>query len=311
MLSARTDAALKDSAILDSPDLSSSRAGSDPAPSVLCVCAPPIGLAAQVFGFVCRDDLQGGQVVRLLPEVRMSIQIFLADSYFLREQSVNAQWQEVPRIGLWGPRYRWAHGFAQRHIRVYAIGLTPLGLRALWPGSVTALLNRVVDLGDSHALLAAQLAPTPAETFATWQIRAAGHLHDYLRSRLQHIDPLSTALSVLATGEGRSVADAAAVAGWSERQFRRVFAQRMGVSPKHYQRAVRVDRMLKQLHTHAWEGDEFADQPIAFADQPHAIREFRTMTGLTPGQYLRAKHQGDATLRSVPVHDVIGPTFAM
>jgi AraC-like DNA-binding protein len=103
------------------------------------------------------------------------------------------------------------------------------------------------------------------------------------------------------------VAAAAEAAGLSERQFRRLFRARYGVAPKRYQRAVRVDRMLRQIHPRPWEADAHAERPIAFADQPHAIREFRALTGLTPGQYVRAKAQGDATLRSVYAPDVQPP----
>ena len=57
--------------------------------------------------------------------------------------------------------------------------------------------------------------------------------------------------------------------------------------------------MIRSLHDAPWEADAWADAPIAFADQPHAIREFRALTGLTPRAYVRAKRSGDATLRSV------------
>lgn len=282
----------------------------NPRRSTLILQPPPTNLISHVFGFVHRDDLQGGQVVRLLPEVRTSIQIFLADPCFVREQSEHAEWRKLPRIGLWGPRYAWGYGFVQRHIRVYALGLTPIGMRALWPESAASLVNQVIDLGDMHAALAAQLAPTPNELFDAWQARVGDYLHGYFQPEPEQLDPLRRALDSLATSEGPSVAEAAAIAGMSERQFRRVFAHRLGVSPKHYQRAVRVDRLLRLLHAHPWEGDKFADQPIAFADQPHAIREFRAMTGMTPGQYLRAKHWSDATIRSVPVEGMTGPAIA-
>ena len=60
-----------------------------------------------------------------------------------------------------------------------------------------------------------------------------------------------------------------------------------------------VDRMIRRLHDAPWEADAWAEAPIPFADQPHAIREFRALTGLTPRAYVRAKRSGDATLRSV------------
>jgi AraC-like DNA-binding protein len=119
-------------------------------------------------------------------------------------------------------------------------------------------------------------------------------------------DPLVASLGILATQEGGAVARAAAAAQLSERQYRRLFIRLYGVSPKRYQRAIRVDRMIRQLHDFPWEIDAY-NAPIPFSDQPHAIREFRAMTGITPRAYLRAKESRDTTLRSVPVDGVAPP----
>ena len=92
----------------------------------------------------------------------------------------------------------------------------------------------------------------------------------------------------------------------SQRHFRRELLRFHGVSPKRWQRAVRVDRTLRQLHAAPWEEDAYAE-PAAFSDQPHAIREFRRFIGATPREYFRSKRTGDLTLRSLPVEGVDPP----
>jgi AraC-like DNA-binding protein len=48
-----------------------------------------------------------------------------------------------------------------------------------------------------------------------------------------------------------------------------------------------------------------------FADQAHMIREFKALTGVTPGAYVRSKRQhNDPTLRSVVAEGIAPPPLA-
>ena len=277
------------------------------APSTLIMEAPPAHLAAQILGFVHRNDRAASEVVRVLPEVRASIQIMIADPYWLRDTDPNAPWVRLPRVALWGPKYAWCYGYARSHIEAYAVGLTGAGLRAVARAPASELLNKVLPLSQFNPDLAAALDPLNGEKFDAWRARAAATLSDFFAAAATITDPAAPALALLATAETNAVARAADRCGLSARQFRRVFENFYGVSPKRYQRAVRVDRMLKQMHVAPWENDAFSDAPIGFADQPHAIREFRAMIGISPREYLRAKRATDKTLRSVPAHDVAPP----
>ena len=266
----------------------------------------PADLAMFVSAFVHRDDHQAGSVVRFLPKVRGSIQAMLADQVWWRSADDRSGWNAAPRIGLWGPRYSWCYGFAARHIRVYAVVLTYAGLRAITGTPTGQIIDRILPLESRRPDLADALAPRPGEGFPAWRRRAEACLRAVFGTETAR-GPTARALDVLATSDGDAVARAAAVSGLSERQFRRIFREAAGVSPKLYQRALRVDRMIRQSHAQPWEADPFGDAPIAFADQPHAIREFRAMTGMAPGDYLRATRAGGLALRSVRVDGIDGP----
>jgi len=278
---------------------------SDIARDELVLTQPPAELAGNVFGFVHRDEDPGPQVVRVLPEVRFSIQIMLAQPYWLREADTDAEWRRLPRTTLWGPRYDWCYGFAAGRIKAFAVGLSAAGLRRISQQPASQLVNVVLDLRDVQPALAEALEPTANETFDAWRTRAVSTLRAFFQEF--EPDPLAPTLDILATGESGAVSRAAAAANLSARQYRRVFADLYGVAPKLYQRAVRVDRRIRQLHNMPWEADGYAETPIAFADQPHATREFRSLTGLSPGEYVRAKRQGGLTLRSVPTNDIEPP----
>ena len=278
---------------------------SDIAPGTLVLSHPPAALEGNLIGFVHRDEDPGPQLVRVLPEVRFSIQIMLNQPYWLREASLDAVWKRLPRVALWGPRYHWCYGFAAGRIKAFAVVLTAAGLRRISDRPAPQLVNGVLDLQEVQPELAEALEPLDGETFEAWRTRAGIALLGFFQE--SDPDTLAPTLDILATDESGAVSRAAAAANLSPRQYRRVFADLYGVAPKLYQRAVRVDRAIRQLHDLPWETDPHADTPIAFADQPHATREFRSMTGLTPREYVRTKRSGGLTLRSVPTNDVSPP----
>lgn len=243
--------------------------------------------------------------MRLLPERRASIQVTLGDRYWMRPLE-EANWQPNPVVALWGPKFQPGYGYARRHIRVHAIGLTPAGLRALTRAPVDDFAERIIDVADIDPEGAAALMPRLGEAPARWRERAGSWLAATLQDHLDQ-DPVEPGLALLSTGDGDVVAQAARACGLSERQFRRKFLAWHGCAPKTWQRIARVDRMLRALHSEPWEDDPHASFPIAFADQPHAIREFRSLTGVTPRAYRAAKRSGDATLRSLRAPDIVPP----
>ena len=89
--------------------------------------------------------------------------------------------------------------------------------------------------------------------------------------------------------QGRSVRTVVDGSGWSTSTFARRIAAATGLRPKQLQRVSRLQRVLAAVHRRrpvpCW-----ADVAAAhgFADQSHLVREFRDLTGLTPGQYLAA-----------------------
>lgn len=70
----------------------------------------------------------------------------------------------------------------------------------------------------------------------------------------------------------------------SQRQVERMFKLWLGMTPKHYQRILRIKKALcfLRVNTHA----NLAEVAInfGFSDQAHMTREFRTIACITPGQ---------------------------
>lgn len=70
-----------------------------------------------------------------------------------------------------------------------------------------------------------------------------------------------------------TVEDVMRSSGYSRRHIQRLIRQRVGYSPHDFIRIIRFQRTLTSMR---------AD---AYADQPHFIREFKRITGMTPGEF--------------------------
>lgn len=73
------------------------------------------------------------------------------------------------------------------------------------------------------------------------------------------------------------------------RQFKRVFTNYVGMSPKEYYRVVRFQRALYLLQNHP--GMEFVDLAYScgFYDPSHLVKDFKEFTDCSPTQYLSSR----------------------
>lgn len=69
----------------------------------------------------------------------------------------------------------------------------------------------------------------------------------------------------------------------SQRQIERIFKQWLDMTPKHYQRILRVKKVIDFLKTHEPAGLADVAQQFGFSDQAHMTREFRAIACVTPG----------------------------
>jgi len=102
------------------------------------------------------------------------------------------------------------------------------------------------------------------------------------------------------TSAGKTRIDATArAAGMSMRSFQIRFREQVGLAPKEFARLMRLQATLRALDA----GDASISEVAAdsgFADQAHATRELRRVTGLAPATLraaLRKDRDGDATVR--------------
>ncbi|MFI2203069.1 helix-turn-helix domain-containing protein [Streptomyces sp. NPDC020192] len=187
-----------------------------------------------------------------------------------------------------GPRVRASYHEGKAHVRCVELRLAPGTARPLLGVPAAELVGRVVRLadlpGETPRRLAAGLRRLdPRE--------AVPYLADTLPELLSAaVDPARTALlragvdalSVRPDRGPAQVRDVARELAVSERQLRNLFAEGVGVSPKHYARIDRVRTLVTRAGNAPW--SQLA-ATTGYFDQSHMTSDFRALMGVPPRSY--------------------------
>jgi AraC-like DNA-binding protein len=121
-------------------------------------------------------------------------------------------------------------------------------------------------------------------------------LEDWLLSRLsqgRELDQLVLAsLGRLQAGKGQlPIPQLSEQFSISQRQLERLYQNQVGVSPKQYARLLKVEAARLALRRTNKNSSVDLALELGFYDQPHFIREFSSVIGLTPYAYMNRKRQ--------------------
>ncbi|MBW0104028.1 AraC family transcriptional regulator [Pseudonocardia sp. KRD291] len=169
------------------------------------------------------------------------------------------------------------------------VDLTPLGLYTLLGHPMSALTNLVPtldELGDPGlAALPARLAGLPG-----WPARFA-HVSDVLarrlldeRARVPDPEVRHAWNRLRGTGGTAGVAQLATETGWSRRHLLTRFRDQVGLAPKATGRVLRFERACGLVTAGSGSLADVAAL-CGYSDQPHLVREFRALAGVTPTGY--------------------------
>ncbi len=192
-------------------------------------------------------------------------------------------------------------------VRLQAVGpldclgvrLRPAASNVVLRGAAARFRDRVVDLAALDAAFSRTLARA-ARGFAAgseallWKLLAA-------RCGVAPIDArMVAAVERLQRDSGRSRIDALArAATLSMRGFQLRFRAAVGLTPKEFARLTRLQATLRALDESDARISDLASEG-GFADQAHATREVRRVTGHTPARLraaLRRDRDGDVAVR--------------
>jgi len=180
-----------------------------------------------------------------------------------------------------------------------AVRLRPRGAFEVLGGPLATLTGFSVRLedviGGEAAALTDRLAVAEG-TRAKFRLLAA-----WLAARIRRSRPMDAAIA-WAVGEldasagGRSIATLRERTGLSKSALVAGFREQVGLAPKRYARISRFHRVLARLQDH--EGSRLVDLALEadYYDQSHMNGEFKQLAGMSPRQFLAARHPvGDGT----------------
>ncbi|WP_409463988.1 helix-turn-helix domain-containing protein [Amycolatopsis sp. GA6-003] len=193
--------------------------------------------------------------------------------------------RSVPRSPVLGLRDRPLLVSQAGPARGITIALTPPAAHALFGLPLRLLANASVSatdlLGRDADLLADQLASAP-----DWPARFAlldAYLLPRIRSGPALARPVHAAWHRL-TSSAIRVDAAAAEVGWTRQHLTARFREEIGLSPRTVGRIARLHRAVSRLPA----ARSWAELAVlcGYADQSHLNRDFRSLTGCTPTEYV-------------------------
>ncbi|WP_432171525.1 helix-turn-helix domain-containing protein [Streptomyces sp. 1222.5] len=191
-----------------------------------------------------------------------------------------------------GPRVRASYHEGKAHLSCLELRLAPGTALPLLGVPAAELVGRAVPLdrlpGGTARRLARKLrrlepeevVPYLAETLPETLPAAADH------GRTALVRAGADALSVRADRAPAQVRDVARELAVSERQLRNLFAEGVGVSPKHYARIDRVRTVVTRAATASWSELAVA---TGYYDQSHMTSDFRSLMGVPPRSYVTGR----------------------
>ena len=189
-------------------------------------------------------------------------------------QLASARLQLVGQVRLMGVRFRPGVGAA-----VFGIGLDELaGFHAAdWPRlGLAQLVDRPAELerAAQQALVERELLSRLGE------------------SQVRHT-PVQQLLERIVAYRGRArLTDVLQTVPLGQRQLERLFRHQVGLTPKQFSRIQRVALVRNELRT----SEPLLDTALAcgYSDQAHFIHDFKTVVGMTPGQYRARARSSDS-----------------
>lgn len=78
--------------------------------------------------------------------------------------------------------------------------------------------------------------------------------------------------------------------GYSRKHFIAMFKRQVGIAPKAYLKIIRFQKAISEIEQRQKVNWSLMSQDCGFYDQAHFINDFKSFSGFTPEEYVRAKN---------------------
>lgn len=193
-----------------------------------------------------------------------------------------------PRAFLSGQERTFADLQYDGQVDMISVVFRPAGVRAFFDlptGRLAGLRLTAGDLEERElSALEASLTSTEEDSICILLIEQF-LLRRLMRLAEYNLKRIENSIRLIDSGE-TNVAALADAACLGCKQFDRIFSDYVGMHPKEFARTIRFQRALHLLESDPAMGRAALAADCGWYDQPHMIREFRALSGYTPGEYL-------------------------
>lgn len=195
-----------------------------------------------------------------------------------------------PRVFLSGQERTFTDLKYNGQVNIISVVFRPVGARAFF--------NLPVDRTTGLRLTAEELEDNELRELEKTIISTADDqmcirlIEKFLFRRLRkpatyNLKRIDSAIRLINAGEDE-ITRLANAACMSTKQFTRVFSEHTGAHPKEFSRVVRFQRALHLLENSVHLNMAALACECGYFDQSHMIRDFKALSGYTPGEYLAA-----------------------
>ena len=251
--------------------------------------APPT-LAAHVHCLWRFEGEEAGVEQAVPPDGRAELIVHIARPY--EERGADGAWRAQAPLLFAGQLTRPLLLRSRGEVAVLGVRFRPAGAWAFAGQPLAECTDRRIDLaalhGDADATgLRAVLAKAPAEARLELVIDYVARQIALRRGRRD--GAVERCVERLLQSEGRvPLAELGALAGLSERQLQRRFAEVVGISPRTLGVVIRLRRVFEALREAPLATWSERAQAAGFFDHPQMARDFRRLLGKTPTRWAEA-----------------------
>ncbi|MCE2596627.1 helix-turn-helix domain-containing protein [Motilimonas cestriensis] len=209
-------------------------------------------------------DASSGILFHLAGDIKIGSKLLPPGVIFQPVSKVSEQISLFPGTQLAGLRFH------------PAIGYGVLGQHFDHPTPLTANIDYFDDLKALYSDL--QLINNNQSRIDTLCCWAREHM------ALKQVIPESLQLALKHIALDATLADLDSQVSLSQRQIERLFKRWLEISPKQYQRILRVQKTINYLREHKAVTLVDVSQQFGFSDQAHMTREFRSIASITPSK---------------------------
>lgn len=209
---------------------------------------------------------------------------------FHRGNSMKRNEQIIPTVSLSGQSLSFADLVPTGVVSMIAVVFHPFGARAFFDLPIYELSNLIVSADDLSAITLKELEDRILNTandkccIRLIESFLIGRLSPFKEHNYKRMVAAIRAINLCE--DGLSVSRLAETVCLCKKQFRRVFSEHVGATPKEFMRIVRFHKALHTLQNNRNMSFTVLAYECGYYDQAHMTNEFKLFSGYTPSQYV-------------------------